>query len=54
MIEWLKKRASEPSTWRGVGFVLVAVGVVPAAALDVFVSVGLGIVALVEVVRNEK
>lgn len=52
--EWLRKRAGEPSTWKGLGWVLVAAGLVPVAAVDVLVTVGLGVVGLVEMARQEK
>lgn len=53
-MDWLKKRAVEPSTWKGVGWVLVAVGVLPVGAVEGFVSLGAAIVGLVEVVRKEQ
>lgn len=53
MKELLMRKAKEPSTWKGLGWVLVALGLVPLGAVDLLVSVGLGVVGLVEVVRKE-
>ena len=53
-MEWLKKRAVEPSTWRGVGWVLVALGLVPVGSVELIVSAGVALVGIVEVVRKEK
>ena len=53
MKEFLMKKAGEPSTWKGLGWLLVAVGVLPVAAVPALVSVGAGVVGLVEVIRNE-
>lgn len=54
MKEYLLKKAGEPSTWKGLGWLLVAVGLLPAGAIPALVSVGAGVVGLVEVIRNEK
>lgn len=53
-MDWLKKRAVEPSTWRGLGWLLVAVGILPAGAVDAVVAAGVAVVGVVEVVRKEK
>lgn len=53
MIEFLTKKAGEPSTWKGLGWILVAVGLVPVGAVDLLVSVGVGVVGLVEMIRRE-
>lgn len=53
-MEWLIKRAKEPSTWKGVGWVLVAVGMVPVGSVDLVVSAGVALVGLVEMARKEK
>ena len=53
MIEFLKRKAGEPSTWKGLGWVLVAAGLIPVGSVDLLVSVGVGLVGLVEVVRKE-
>ena len=53
MKEFLMKKAGEPSTWKGAGWLLVALGLVPVGAVDVLVSVGVGVVGLVEVIRQE-
>jgi len=52
-MDWLKARAVEPSTWRGVGWVLVALGLVPVGSVELIVSAGVALVGLVEVVRKE-
>lgn len=53
-MDWLKARAKEPSTWKGIGWVLVALGLVPAGSVDLVVSAGVALVGLVEVMRAEK
>ncbi len=53
-MEWLKARLVEPSTWKGVGWVLVSLGLVPVGSVDLVVSAGVALVGLVEVVRKEK
>jgi len=53
-MDWLKKRAVEPSTWRGVGWALVAVGVLPVGAVEGLAAVGVALVGLVEIIRSEK
>ena len=53
MIEFLMRKAGEPSTWKGLGWVLVAAGLVPVAAVDLVVSGGLAMVGLVEIIRRE-
>lgn len=52
-MEWLKRRAKEPSTWKGVGWVLVAAGLVPVGSVDLVVSAGVALVGLVEMIRKE-
>lgn len=54
MAEWMKRRAGEPSTWKGLGWVLVACGLIPVGSVEVVVSVGVGLVGLVEMIRKEK
>lgn len=53
-MQWIKARLVEPSTWKGLGWVLVAAGLIPVGAVEAVVSVGLGVVGLVEVVRKER
>nr|WP_157651210.1 hypothetical protein [Dechloromonas denitrificans] len=53
-MDWLKKRAVEPSTWRGLGWVLVAAGVIPPGSVDALIGAGVALVGLVEVIRKEK
>lgn len=52
-MEWLKTRAVEPSTWKGLGWLLVALGVLPVGSIDLVVAAGVAVVGLVEVVRKE-
>ena len=51
---WLIERAKEPSTWRGVGWLLVAAGVLPVGSVDILVSAGVVLVGAVEILRAEK
>lgn len=53
-MEWLKRRAVEPSTWKGLGWLLVAVGVLPVGAVDAVAAAGVAIVGAVEMIRKEK
>lgn len=53
-MDWLKRRAVEPSTWRGVGWALVAVGVLPAGSVEGLAALGVALVGFVEMVRKEK
>ena len=50
----MKRRALEPSTWRGLGWLLVAAGVLPVGAVEGVAALGVAVVGLVEVVRSEK
>lgn len=49
----LMAKMKEPSTWKGIGWGLVALGLVPLGSVELLVSVGVGLVGLVEVVRSE-
>lgn len=53
-MEWFKRRLVEPSTWKGLGWLLVAAGVLPAGAVDAVAAVGLAIVGAADVVRKER
>lgn len=53
-MEWLKRRAVEVSTWRGVGALLVALGLVSAGSVDAAIAAGVALIGLVEVVRRER
>ena len=53
-MDWLKNRALEPSTWRGLGWLLVAVGVLPVGAVEGIAALGVAVVGAVEVIRREK
>jgi len=52
-MDWLKRRAKEPSTWKGVGWVLVACGLLPIGSVDLVVSAGVAVVGVVEMIRKE-
>jgi len=52
-MDWLKARLVEQSTWQGLGYLLVAVGVMPVAAVPLLVSVGVGVVGAVKVITKE-
>lgn len=51
--EFLRRKAGEPSTWKGLGWVLVAAGLVPVGAVDLVVSAGVALIGLVEIIRRE-
>lgn len=53
MKELLMRKAKEPSTWKGIGWILAAVGLVPLGSVDLIVSAGVALVGLVEVIRKE-
>lgn len=53
MTEFLQRKASEPSTWKGIGWLLFAAGVVPAGAVEAIGAAGLAVVGLVEIIRRE-
>ena len=53
-MDWIKARVVEPSTWRGVGWLLVALGLVPVGSVELIVSAGVALVGAVEVIRREK
>ena len=52
-MDWLKKRVVEVSTWRGVGGLLVALGLVSAGQVDLIIAAGMAVVSVVEVIRKE-
>ncbi|MGV0950471.1 MAG: hypothetical protein ACOYB3_07325 [Azonexus sp.] len=49
----LKDRALEPSTWRGLGGLLMVFGLASAGQIDAVVAAGTALLALVEVFRRE-
>lgn len=51
--DWVADRLVEPSTWRGIGWLLVAAGLLPVGSVDMVVSFGVAMVGAVEVVRRE-
>lgn len=50
----LANKLKEPSTWRGIGGLLAALGLVSAGSVNAVVAVGAALLSLVEVVRAEK
>lgn len=53
-MDWIKSRIVEPSTWKGLGWILVAAGVLPVGAVDGVVALGVAVVGIVEVIRSER
>ncbi len=53
-MNWIKRRAVEPSTWKGAGWLLLAIGVWPVGAVEWGEEVGAALVGLGEVIRREK
>lgn len=53
-MDWIKRRAVEPSTWKGAGWLLVALGVLPVGGESAVVALGAAVVGFVEMVRKEK
>lgn len=51
--ELIARKAREPSTWKGVGWLLVAAGVVPVGSVEAIAAAGVAIVGLTEVARRE-
>lgn len=52
-MEWFRERLGEASTWKGIGYLLVAVGLIPMGAVDLLVSAGIAVVGVVDFVRRE-
>lgn len=52
--EMMLRKAREPSTWKGVGWMLAAAGLVPFASVDLVVSAGVALVGLVEIVKRDR
>lgn len=53
-MEWVKARLFEVSTWRGIGALIVTLGLASAGSVDAAISAGLALLSLVEVVRKER
>lgn len=53
-VGWLLRRAAEPSTWRGVGGLLVAAGLVSAGSVEALIALGMALASVVEVIRRER
>lgn len=54
MLNWLLERFKEPSTWRGLGGMLVAAGLASAGTVDLIAVAGVAIVSIVETMRAER
>jgi len=50
---WTVSRLGESSTWKGVGWLLVAAGVLPVGAVEGLAALGVALVGVVEMVRRE-
>lgn len=48
------EKFKEPSTWKGIGWLLVAVGVLPVGAVEGLAAAGAALVGAVEIIRKEK
>ena len=48
----LKARVLEPSTWRGIGGLLIAFGLASTGQVEAIVGAGAAVLALVEVFRR--
>lgn len=51
---WIVDRLREPSTWRGVSGLVVALGLASAGEVDAVIAVGAALASLVEIVRRER
>lgn len=51
--ERIKEMLVEPSTWRGVGGLLVALGAGNAGTINAVVAAGIALTSMVEVIRRE-
>ena len=54
MWDWIKRRGGEASTWRGVGGLVVAVGLASQGQVDAVIAVGAALMSAVEIMRSEK
>lgn len=50
---WAAARLGEASTWKGVGWLLVAAGIVPVGAVEGVAALGVALVGVVEIIRKE-
>lgn len=53
MRELLWKKLKEPSTWRGIGGFIVALGLASVGSVDAVIAAGMAIVSAVEIIRRE-
>lgn len=53
-MDWIKARIVEASTWRGLGALVVTLGLASAGTVDAVVSVGMALLSLVEMIRAER
>lgn len=51
---WILQRIREPSTWRGLGGLLAAAGVLSLGSVDALIAVGMAVWSAVEVIRKER
>lgn len=49
----LWEKAKEPSTWKGLGWLLVAAGILPVGSTELIAGAGVALVGLVEIIRKE-
>ena len=54
MMAWIADRLLEPSTWRGVVVVLVAVGMVSDLEGEAILSAAMAALGLIEILRSER
>ncbi|MCL2344457.1 MAG: hypothetical protein FWC58_01225 [Desulfobulbus sp.] len=52
-MEAVLNKLREPSTWKGLGWLLVAIGAIPVGAIDGFMTAGVALVGVAEVIRSE-
>ena len=53
-MEWVKARLFEVSTWRGLGALVVTLGLASAGTVDAVIALGMALLSAVEVVRSER
>jgi hypothetical protein len=53
-MERVLDKLREPSTWKGFGWLLVALGVLPVGAVEGLAAAGAALVGVVEIIRKEK
>lgn len=53
LLAWVLSRGKEPSTWRGLGMLAAAAGLIAPGLVEVLVPLGVAVVGAVEAVRKE-